>query len=320
MSIDASIDDAGAGQFMPIDQLNFSDLYVRIDAKAPSRYRIGPNAEGVSGNLVVPGEFDSSIDYIRNQIEKAEADEGTIQHDTMRLRFSRANIADNQVWASIRRIPLKVPTLRELSVARPAIEVMRTWARHRGIVLICGATGAGKTTTGAAYLQDSMERNGGTAVALEDPPEYLLQGEMGEKGVCFQMRVEDDNWRDAVKTALRWRPRLIFVGEIRTPESAKQALRASTSGHLVVATIHGGSVEEAIGAMISLSTDQGTDNNNLLADNLVGVVHQRLARKGPDVRLLNMLRRENDPVVGLIRTGKLARISEYTEAYDASGL
>lgn len=263
----------------------------------------------------VSSDFDTSIAYLRNQIEKVEAEEGTLNFENLRLRFAKATTVNGEQWCSARRIPIRLPDLAELLISKDAIDVIRSWGRSRGIMLVSGATGAGKTTTTAAILKDYVKQHGGAAVTLEDPVEYLLQGQIGERGACYQLEIEDDNWTEAVKRALRWRPRYIFIGEIRTPEAAKQALRASTSGHLVLATIHGGDVTEAIGAMISLSTDRTSDSNNLLADNLVGVVHQHLGRLGPELHILSRKKRETEPVVDLIRNGRLSRISQYVEEF-----
>jgi Tfp pilus assembly protein, pilus retraction ATPase PilT len=302
-----------------LDELNFSDLYIRIDMRSPSRYRIGPNPEGLLGNFRVPQEYEGQIDIIRTQIEKSQTSEGTITHDSMRLRYSTAHVVNDQKWAAIRRIPLDVPFLDDLDMLPEALNVIRGWSRRRGVVLIGGSTGAGKTTTASSILQDFLYGTGGTAVAIEDPPEYLLQGEVGDAGACYQIEVRDDDWSSAVKTALRWRPRYIFIGEIRTPEAANQALRASTSGHLVLATIHGGSVEETVNALLSLNTaanNMRETGRSLLADNLVGVIHQRLGVHGPDLDILSVPSgRNSGELRQLLRDNRLSRLQEYTTAY-----
>lgn len=305
-----------AASFEQLENLAFSDLYIRIDQKVPSRYRIGPNKQGLSGNVPVPEEYELQIDLLRTQIDRSDNTEGTLNHDSMRLRYSTATIAGGQRWASIRRIPLDIPRLDSLGMLPQAVAAIRGWGRRRGIILIGGATGAGKTTTAAAILQDFLDTFGGTAVAIEDPPEYLLQGEMGDKGACYQMEVSRDDWTSAVKTALRWRPRFIFLGEIRTPEAARQALRASTSGHLVLTTIHGGSVDETVGALISLNAvGQGDEARSLLADNIVGVIHQRLGKLGPDVDILTVSGRDSENVRKLVRANQLQRLNDYAESF-----
>mgnify|MGYP001446325376 CR=1 FL=1 len=144
-----------------LDELNFSDLYIRIDMRSPSRYRIGPNPEGLLGNFRVPQEYEGQIDIIRTQIEKSQTSEGTITHDSMRLRYSTAHVVNDQKWAAIRRIPLDVPFLDDLDMLPEALNVIRGWSRRRGVVLIGGSTGAGKTTTASSILQDFLYGTGG---------------------------------------------------------------------------------------------------------------------------------------------------------------
>ena len=310
VNADASANDSA------LENLPFSDLYIRVDQKAPSRYRIGPNPEGRTGNVEVPPEHEFEIDILRTQIDRSTNGEGTLNHDSMRLRFSVAYIAGGERWASIRRIPLDIPRLETLRLANEAISTIQSWGRRRGIVLVGGATGAGKTTTVAAILQYYLESLGGTAVSIEDPPEYLLQGAIGENGACYQMELQGDDWASAVKTALRWRPRFIFLGEIRTPEAARQALRASTSGHLVLTTIHGGSIDETVGAMISLNAiGQGDEARNLLADNIVGVIHQRLGKYGPAQEILSVVGQDAGGMRQLIRNNQLSQLARYAVEY-----
>lgn len=308
-----AVEDVVEDDVAPLEDLNFTDLYIRIDNRSPSRYRIGPNERGVSGNFEVKEEFEPQIETLRTIIGKADRDDGTITHDTMRLRFSRARIVDGQVWAAIRRIPLEIPRLDHLLLSAKALPIVRAWGRTRGIVMVGGATGAGKTTTAVAALHEYLVTNGGIAVAIEDPSEYLLQGSHGKKGYCFQMEVGGEHgWGESVKTALRWRPRYIFLGEVRTPEAARQALRASTSGHLVLTTVHGGSVEETVGTVMRLAeADMGDVARSLLADNLVGVVHQRLNRYGPDVDILETERGTKiDDVRKAIKGGQLSSLAQ----------
>jgi twitching motility protein PilT len=123
-----------------------------------------------------------------------------------------------------------------------------------------------------------------------------------------------------VKKALRFRPQYILVGEIRTPEAAAQALRASTSGHLVFTTIHGGSVVETVGAILRLAEiNLGAAAKLLLADNLVGVIHQRLGRYGPNVSMIATASGDKsaDPIRKAIESGQLSALQANSKPYEA---
>lgn len=298
-----------------LDKLPFSDLYIRMDKKAPSRYRIGANRERLSGNFEVPKEFDDQIDMVRTHLANTGEDSGTIDLDLMRLRFCAANVANDEKWAAIRRIPLIVPKIDKLLLDPGAVGLMRSWSRRRGIIVIGGATGAGKSTTAAALLQDFLESQGGTGLTIEDPPEYLLQGQIGENAACFQIEIKtESDWEAAGKTAMRWRPRFILVGEIRSPESAALALSASTSGHLVIATIHGGSVEETLVSLLNHADKKfGSAARSLLAENLVAAIHQRMGQYGPDLSVLESFTKGklNEVVGRNIRDGRMQQLADH---------
>ena len=281
-------------EFHSVDELNFSDMYLSVDnPEVRSFYRIGPNPEGRAGLEEVPDLYREHIATIRSQIEKHDKPDGILTVDNMRLRFRKAMMSDQTTRAALRRIPIDLPKLDDLAITPLGCKALRQWGRERGIVAIGGATGAGKTTTAVAMLNEYLSKLGGIAITIEDPPEYLMQGWVGDQGGhCDQLLIEsDDEWETAVNTALRWRPRYILFGEIRTPEAAGQALRASTSGHLVLATVHGGSTDETLGNLLRLAEVKlGDGARKLLAHNLAGVIHQKLSRFGPDVSVLSLPR------------------------------
>lgn len=306
-----------------LEDLNFSDLYINVDrVEDRSFYRIGPNSEGLSGMKRVPSEYDEHIGFVRALIDKHDRPGGILTLDTMRLRFQKAMMSDGFMRAAIRRIPIDLPRLDELSINPEGVKALRKWGQSRGIVAIGGATGNGKTTTAVAILTEYLSKLGGVAITVEDPPEYLMQGWIGEKGGhCDQILIESDSqWESAVNTALRWRPRYILFGEIRTPEAAGQALRASTSGHLVLATVHGGSTDEALGTLLRLAeVNMGEGARKLLAHNLTGVVYQRLTKFGPDLDVLALLRgsSEEAAVRKLLQDPGNPSLASYVKSYTA---
>lgn len=306
-----------------LEDLNFSDLYINVDkVEDRSFYRVGPNSENLSGLFPVPPEYDEHIGFVRALIDKHDRPGGILTLGTMRLRFQKAAMSDGYTRSAIRRIPIDLPQLDELSMNPEGVKALRRWGRARGIVAIGGATGNGKTTTAVGILNEYLSRLGGVAITVEDPPEYLMQGWIGDKGGhCDQILIESDSeWESAVNTALRWRPRYILFGEIRTPEAAGQALRASTSGHLVLATVHGGSTDEALGTLLRLAeVNMGDGARKLLAYNLTGVVYQRLTKYGPDLDVLTLPRggSEEAAVRKILQDPGSPSLASYVKSYPA---
>lgn len=187
------------------------------------------------------------------------------------------------VQYNCRKMPVSTPNLYKLGIPDPITKHLATLAPEAGLILFAGPTGMGKTTTASALMKEFLENHGGFLYTIEDPPEMPLDGlyyaKNGALGLCKQSPVENERWEDGLKSALRSRPRYILVGEIRTPEVASQTLRAATSGHLVLSTIHATSVEDALNSMIKYAMGAGLDEklvSDLLARGILAVVHQKL--------------------------------------------
>ncbi len=291
-----------------LSSLDFTDLYVRLDDRIESRYSPTPRQGQPMGCIPVPVEFDEQIDLLRSIIRKQPGSDFSVNISNMRLRVSKQNVLGGEQWVALRRFPLDLPELDRLNFRPDVLQAFRSWGRRTGLVVIGGATRAGKTTTAVALLNDWLRTHGRVAITIEDPIEYQMQGEIGDRGYCFQREVhEDSEWGEAVKTALRWAPRYIFLGEVRTPKAARNLLRAATSGHLALCTVHGGSVEETLSALVQIvQTELGETAWSLLADGLCAVVHQSLAQGRPNIYALQTdPNNAADPVRAAIRNRKL---------------
>ncbi len=187
------------------------------------------------------------------------------------------------VQYNCRKMPRYTPNLYKLGIPEPITKYLASLAPEAGLILFGGPTGMGKTTTASALMKEFLEEHGGFLYTIEDPPEMPLDGlyhaRNGALGLCKQSPVENERWEDGLKSALRSKPRYILVGEIRSPEVASQTLRAATSGHLVLSTIHATSVEDALNSMIKYAMGAGLDQElvaDLLARGILAVVHQKL--------------------------------------------
>jgi len=182
-----------------------------------------------------------------------------------------------------RRMPKKTPDLTKLGLPETLTNHLISMNRDSGLILWAGPTGMGKTTSASCMVKKYLEREGGFAYTIEDPPELPLDGiyqsRRGGLGVCKQTEPPNNDWGEALKSALRSRPKYILVGEIRTPETTSQVLRAAISGHMVVSTIHANSVEDALNSMIKYATAAGLNEElaaDLLSRGILGVIHQKL--------------------------------------------
>jgi twitching motility protein PilT len=174
--------------------------------------------------------------------------------------------------AVLRTIPSKIPTLEELGVAVACRELAQ---KSRGLVLVVGAAGNGKSTTLAAMIGHLNRSSPFHIVTIEDPLEFLHED---EKSSVSQREVGLDTptFATALRAALRQDPDVILLGEIRDSETMEIALMAAETGHLVLSTLHTPDVYRTVHRMLSLSTGDPKEVRERLADVLQGIVAQRL--------------------------------------------
>lgn len=143
----------------------------------------------------------------------------------------------------------------------------------QGLVLLSGATGAGKTTTMAALVDQLNETRNYHIETIEDPIEFVFKR---KKSVFSQREVGHDipTYNEGVRGAMRQRPDVIIIGEIRDRDTAENAILAGESGHLVIATLHASSVSGAIQKLVSFFPGEESAKYASLASSLVGVIHQ----------------------------------------------
>lgn len=175
----------------------------------------------------------------------------------------------------LRHIPETVPTLEDLGLP-PIIEQIAL--APRGIVLVTGATGAGKSTTLAAMVQAVNAKRACHVLTIEDPIEFIFTD---DKAMISQRGVGSDTvtFAQAMKAALRQDPDVILIGELRDLETVETALHAAETGHLVVTTLHTVDAMETIGRLIGLFPPHRQEQVRYqLSTILRAVISQRLVR------------------------------------------
>ncbi|WP_034300977.1 type IV pilus twitching motility protein PilT [Herbaspirillum sp. RV1423] len=179
----------------------------------------------------------------------------------------------SRVAVSMRRFPLQPLSLDQTGLP---IYVKTMLEATKGIILITGPTGAGKTTTIASMLDYINTTRQGHIVTIEEPIEYELRR---KQSIISQKEVPTDtvSFSSGLREALRQKPDVLMVGEIRDFDTADTVLHAGESGHLVLATLHTSSAVRAISKLLSFfPQEQRNQRAATLADSLVGVIFQSL--------------------------------------------
>jgi len=266
-----------------LSDLNFVDLYVCLEGEADPHYHQQKSRENDGNDVEVPIEFRETVANLASYLRtKFTEEEMGLTFEGVRMRCAKVRTAGGLLWASLRKINSIPPAIEKLGFIPQLVPHLRALGKRHGLILLCGATGHGKTTTSCSLLADYLNTLGGVAFTIEDPVEYDLEGRHNQNGFCYQTEVkEDDEWAKMLKRSLRWHPRYIFVGELRTPEAANQLLRAATSGHLVITTMHAGTVEEGLEGLLQLAEQSVGDRaTTLLATSLTAVIHQTVLPQG----------------------------------------
>ena len=178
----------------------------------------------------------------------------------------------------VRYIPADIPPFESLNLPEVLCEVIM---EKRGLILMVGATGSGKSTTLTSMLDYRNERKSGHILTLEDPVEFIFKN---KKSIVNQREVGSDtrSFQAALKNALRQAPDCILIGEIRDKETMAQAIAYAQSGHLCLATLHANNSYHALARVISFYPLE--NRPALLADlavTLKSIISQRLIKK-PD--------------------------------------
>jgi twitching motility protein PilT len=192
---------------------------------------------------------------------------------------------------SFRTVPQQRLKLQDLQLPDSLTDLIK---EPRGLLIVTGPTGQGKSTTIRALIQEINETQALRVITIEDPIEYVFDDDQSH----FEQRevgIDTATFADGIRNAMRQDPNVIFVGEIRDRESIFAAMQAAETGHLVLTTLHADSVPQAVGRIREYyPADEQGNISALLARNLNAIVSQRLLpnTSGTRTPCLEVLRRD----------------------------
>ncbi len=222
------------------------------------------------------------------------------------------------VGAVFRVIPAKILTVEELGLPE---QVLRLARFKKGLVLVTGATGSGKSTTLAALVDHINSSRKEHIITVEDPIEFVHENKMS---LVDQREVgtHTQSFATALKAALREDPDIILVGEMRDLETIELAITAAETGHLVFGTLHTSSAPKTVDRIINVfPNDQQEQIRTMLSESLRGVVSQNLLKKagGGRVAALEILI-TNSATNNLIREGKTFQLHSIIQTGKRDGM
>ncbi|MCH7549551.1 MAG: PilT/PilU family type 4a pilus ATPase, partial [Candidatus Krumholzibacteriota bacterium] len=291
-----------------------SDLHLKPGI--PPVVRVNGQLERMSFPAPTPKEMEEVARKILTPLQR-EKFESTREVDfafgvTGLARF-RANfyVQRSSIAMVFRHVPVTIHTVKELGLPPLIAELA---LRPRGLILVTGTVGSGKSTTTAAMIQTINQSVNSSIITIEDPIEFLHRDDMA---IINQREVGSDtsSFNEALRHILRQDPNVIMIGEIRDVETMEIALKAADTGHLVLSTLHTIDAGQTINRIISFfPPHHHQEVRYLLASTLQGVIAQRLIRKAdnsgrtPAVEILVTTGTVRDCIINPEKTSLLTQV------------
>ncbi|MEL6870693.1 MAG: PilT/PilU family type 4a pilus ATPase [Pseudomonadota bacterium] len=289
-----------------------SDLF--ITAGFPPAIKIDGEIHRASDSILKPEQCSILVRAIMNDKQAREFDAtrecnfAIAPKGIGRYRVS-AFVQQGNVGAVLRTITTTIPTFADLDLPPILKDVVMN---KRGLVIIVGGTGSGKSTTLATMIGHRNHNSRGHIITIEDPVEYV-HPHAGCVITHREVGVDTENWHAALKNTLRQAPDVILIGEIRDRETMEYGIQFAETGHLCLATLHANSANQALDRIINFFPEER--RSQLLMDlslNVRGLISQRLIpREGGLGRVAAMEIMLATPLIqDLIFKGEVAQIKE----------
>ena len=290
---------------------------VHISEGMPVWYRIQGRLNPAE-TVVDPSETASLVIALMNEEQRQRFEQGEDVDFSIQTSDGcrqRVNVFRQQgkLAATIRLLNSSLPTLEELKMPTNLYELA---VEPRGLILVTGPTGSGKSTTLAALIEHVNQNSDRHIITIEDPVEYVYEC---KKSLIHQREIGDDvgNYAAALRSALREDPDVILVGEMRDYETISAALLAAETGHLVLSTLHTTGAAATVERIIDACPTNGQNQVRIqLAGTLKGIISQCLIpceggmARVPATEVLT----GTDAVLNLVREGKTYQIANIMQA------
>lgn len=318
---------------MKLSEGQFSDIYLSTSAETPPvvrglEYTDPKTGEWVApyGVVPIPEIFYEDCGALMHKVlvtaREKRNDEVQVFHDGVMYRCAKIVAPEGiairkpdavDKWC-LRRISSKVIPFQDLALDSKVKRILYNYYNKRGLVLICGSFGSGKTTAASSLFNHWVSFTHEVGVTLEDPPEVRLE-KAGAEGNIFQIDMTEKSPEEAIKKLRRWAPRYVFLGEIRTAEAAQELLQISQSGPLVAATLHASDPVSAITALMRFASARMSENDarDLIARTVQGILYLSREKKHFHSRFLSVGEPSDNLIRTQIRMGEFQRIDEAME-------
>ena len=302
-------------------QAGGSDIY--IASGAPPRMNVEGKLHDLSTEPLSP---DDTKQIIRQMLTEEQWNlflkqrELNIAYSLSKVARFRVNVylQRGTVASVIRQIRVKIPEFEELHLPPLLEELILS---PRGLILVTGATGTGKSTTMAAMIDFRASKLDGHIVTVEDPIEFAFQH---RKSLVTQREVGMDtfSFKEALKNSLRQAPNVIYIGELRDAETVEFALHSAETGHLVLSTLHSTNATQTIERVLNFfSREYHQQVLAQLSYNLKAIISQRLipSESGNRIPVLEILINTTF-VQELIHKGELGQLKKVMESGRQEGM